>query len=101
MEIDIQNEIRKNVNDIAVIFRINVGTFKSNDGRFIATGVPAGFSDLFGFRKSDGKAVFLEVKTKTGRLSEKQEHFLKTMKSYGACVGVVRSVEDARRTILG
>ena len=47
----IQNEIRENVKDIAVIFRMNVGLLKGRSGKFVATGVPKGFSDLFGFRK--------------------------------------------------
>lgn len=96
----IQNEIRKNINDIAVIFRINVGVFKSKDGRTISTGVPSGFSDLFGFRKSDGKAIFLEIKTATGRASKEQLHFLDKMKEYGAITGIARSVEEAREIII-
>ena len=96
----IQNEIRKNVNDIAVIFRINVGVFKSEDGRCVSTVVPKGFSDLFGFRKSDGKAIFLEIKNEKGKASSDQVHFLKTMQEYGAITGIARSVEEAREIII-
>lgn len=96
----IQNEIRKNVNDIAVIFRINVGVFKSEDGKFVATGVPKGFSDLFGFRKSDGKAIFLEIKNEKGKARPEQIHFLKTMQDYGTITGIARSVEEAREIII-
>lgn len=96
----IQNEIRKNVNDLAVIFRINVGVFKSEDGRFVSTGVPKGFSDLFGFRKSDGKAIFLEIKNEKGKASSDQVHFLKTMAKFGAITGIARSVEEARNIII-
>ena len=50
----IQNEIRLALSESCVIFRMNVGAMKTPDGRYFDTGVPKGFSDLFGFRKSDG-----------------------------------------------
>lgn len=100
METDIQNEIRENVNDIAVMFRINVGLFFTKDGRPISTGVPTGFPDLFGFRKSDGKAIFLEIKKPKGVSSKKQKHFLAVMKKYKVIKGVARSVEEARKIII-
>ena len=96
----IQNEIRKNVNDIAVIFRMNVGLLKGRSGKFVATGVPKGFSDLFGFRKSDGKTIFLEIKNEKGKASSDQVHFLKTMAKFGAITGIARSVEEAREIII-
>lgn len=91
----IQNDIRVAVSPYAVIFRANVGKGRTFDGRYFDTGLPVGFSDLFGFRKSDGKMVFIEVKTTKGRPSEKQKHFLETMRNYGAIAGIARSVEDA------
>lgn len=94
-EIDIQNSIRLALNDIAVVFRGNVGKVRMADGRYFDTGLPKGFSDLFGFRKLDGRIFFLEVKNEKGRLREEQKHFLETMKNYGAIVGVARSPEQA------
>lgn len=94
-EHEIQNEIRAALAKECMIFRMNVGGLYTADGRFVRTGVPPGFSDLFGFRKRDGKAVFIEVKTPNGRLSEKQRHFLKVMCECGAIAGVARSVQDA------
>lgn len=91
----IQNEIRIALSDTCVIFRVNVGKGYTMDGRYFDTGVPRGFSDLFGFRKSDGKAVFIEVKTATSRPSKEQLHFLETMKKNGAIAGICRSTEDA------
>ena len=73
----IQNEIRAALMPYAVIFRANVGRVRTTDGRYFSTGLPAGFSDLFGFRKSDGKAVFIEVKTPSGRVTAQQENFLR------------------------
>lgn len=74
----IQNEIRIAITDNCIIFRMNVGTGYTFDGRYFNTGVPKGFPDLFGFRKSDGCAVFIEVKT--ARPSAEQVKFLETMR---------------------
>ena len=101
MEKDIQNAIRLGVNDLAVTFRANVGKLYTDDGRMIATGLPKGFPDLFGYRKSDGKIIFIEVKTAKGRLRPEQEKFLQTVQKDGCIAGVARSVEDARRIIQG
>lgn len=97
----IQNEIRAALSDSCVIFRINVGKGYTPDGRYFDTGVPKGFSDLFGIRKSDGKAVFIEVKTPIGRPTDQQRKFLKAMQNIGAIAGVCRSVEDAMKLIGG
>ena len=97
----IQNEIRLALSPYCVIFRINVGKGHTPDGRYFDTGVPKGFSDLFGFRKSDGKAVFIEVKTPTGKPSQEQLKFLDTMRKNGAVAGICRSIGDAMNLILG
>ena len=94
-EIDLQNEIRLALNEIAVTFRANVGVFFTRDGRPVSTGLPKGFSDLFGFRKSDGRIFFLEIKTAAGRLSQDQKKFIAAMQQLGAIAGVARSVDQA------
>jgi len=91
----IQNEIRLALSPYGVTFRMNVAKVRTPDGRFISTGVPKGFSDLFGVRKPDGRAVFIEVKTTKGKPTQEQLHFLETMRKNGAIAGVCRSVEDA------
>ena len=91
----IQNQIRLALAEYCVIFRINVGKGKTPDGRYFDTGVPTGFSDLFGVRKADGKAVFIEVKTKTGNPTLKQKQFIQQMKLNGAIAGVCRSADEA------
>lgn len=98
-ETDIQNTIRNGINDIAVMFRINVGSFKVGD-RIISTGVPKGFPDLFGFRRTDGKAIFLEVKTPKGKLRKEQEVFKEALSKQNIIYGVARSLEEAREIIL-
>lgn len=94
-EIDIQNSIRLALNEHAIVFRANVGTVRLADGRYFNTGLPKGFCDLFGYRKSDGRIFFIEVKNAKGRLRKEQEHFIKTMRSNGAIAGVCRSADEA------
>lgn len=91
----IQNRIRTALSPYAVVFRANVGKVKTPDGRFFDTGLPAGFSDLFGFRKSDGRMFFIEVKAARGKISDAQKIFITQMQQYGAIAGVCRSETDA------
>ena len=97
----IMNDIRLGVADECVTFRANVGKGYTKDGRYFDTGLPVGFSDLFGVRKSDGKAVFIEVKTQKGRVSENQEKFINAMQENHALAGVCRSVDDAKKLLKG
>ena len=83
------------------VVRANVGLFFTEDGRPIKTGLPKGFSDLFGHRLADCRAFYLEVKTATGRPTKDQLAFIAAMKKRGALAGIVRSVEDARRVLAG
>lgn len=80
-------------------FRGQVGLFFTKDGRPFKSGLPVGFSDLFGFRASDARAYFIEIKAPTGRISPAQTAFIEAMKKRGAIAGVARSVEDARRLL--
>lgn len=98
-EHEIQDEIRIAISPYATVFRINVGVGKTVDGRYFKTGVPSGFSDLFGVRKCDGRAVFIEVKTPKGRPTEKQINFINRMKEHGAIAGICRSAEEAKKLI--
>lgn len=95
----IQNAVRIALSEYATVFRANVGSGVTYDGRHFETGLPKGFSDLFGFRHSDGRIFFIEVKTPSGRLSSCQKIFLEQMRNYGAIAGVARSVDDAVRII--
>ena len=82
-EKEIQNLIRLGVNNIAVTFRANVGKLYTEDGRVIATGLPKGFPDLFGYCRKDGKIIFLEIKTAKGRLRPEQKQFLEQVQKDG------------------
>lgn len=115
-EHSIQNLIRICVSQqgLGILFRANVGEgwtgesiVKNPDGsitihnpRRLKTGLPIGFSDLFGVAEN-GKAVFIEVKSATGRLRKEQENFLRRMCQLGALAGVARSPEDAEKILAG
>lgn len=110
----IQQEIQLYTADEAVLFRTNAGKFWQ--GKVVWSneyqqkvlinlkpiiGLPDGYSDLSGVRKSDGKAVFIEVKRADGIVSEEQKNFIAAMRNYNALAGVARSIEDAREIIHG
>lgn len=98
-EADVQNSIRLALSPHAITFRTNVGKVKTVDGRWFDTGLTKGHSDLTGFKKTDGRIFFIEVKNKKGRPSKEQLHFIKTMQSNGALAGIARSAEDALKII--
>ncbi len=93
----IQNDIRVAVSQCdCTVFRANVGKVLMENGRWFDTGLPKGFPDLFGFRHSDGKFFFIEVKNETGRLRDDQKRFASMLKKYpNVLYGVARSVDDA------
>lgn len=77
------------------VTRANVGTFFTEDGRPIKTGLPVGFSDLFGHRAGDARAFYVEVKKPGGRVSKEQVAFIAAMQRRGAIAGIARSVDEA------
>ncbi|TLQ21738.1 VRR-NUC domain-containing protein [Lactobacillus helveticus] len=92
----IQNEIQIALSKHQCnVFRANVGKIRLPDGRFFNTGLPNGFPDLVGFRWTDGKIFFIEVKNAKGRLRPDQIVFHKMLQSHNIIHGVARSVEDA------
>lgn len=82
------------------VFRANVGKTRTPDGRFFSTGLPKGFTDLFGTRWVDGKSFYIEVKDTTGKPSEAQIRFHHMLASHNIIHGIARSVEDARMIAL-
>lgn len=112
MERVVQSEIRIAVNPYALMFRTNAGEFwqgkrvwSKEFGQFVlinlnkVEGLPKGYSDLSGVRRRDGRAVFIECKTPTGKVREDQIRFIETVRSCGAVAGVARSVEEALKII--
>lgn len=97
-ETALMNEIQATLSQHGRCFRANVGSVRMANGRYFSTGLPKGFSDLFGVR-DDGKAFFVEVKTEKGRVSKDQSNFIRVMQSIGALAGVARSTTDALEII--
>lgn len=99
-----EHEIQKRI-QVAVsrngctIFRTNVGKVKTADGRWFDTGLPKGFPDLMGFRWSDGRIFFIEVKSATGRPRPEQLTFHRFLQSHSVIHGIARSPEDALKII--
>lgn len=115
----LQNEIRNQLAGKALIFRANTGQGWTGDrverlggGRVMIhgarpfnTGLPPGFSDLFGMvptvitqdmvGQTLGVFTAIEVKTAVGRVSPKQAAFLRAVNDNGGKSGVARSVDDA------
>lgn len=83
------------------VFRANVGKIHTPDGRFFSTGLPKGFPDLFGFRWTDGKIFFIEVKNAKGRPRADQVAFHKMLQSHNIIHGIARSVKDALMIVQG
>ncbi|WP_288531045.1 VRR-NUC domain-containing protein [uncultured Secundilactobacillus sp.] len=101
-EHDLQNQVRVALSlHGCTVFRANVGKVRMPNGRWFDTGLPNGFSDLFGFRNSDGKIFFIEMKNEIGRLRPDQVRFGEVMKNRNVLYGVARSVEDALKIVEG
>lgn len=96
-ETAIQNVIRAVLSEIGIVRRNNVGTYLTPYGKPIVIGIP-GEPDLTLFTKT-GETIFIEIKTPTGRQSEKQKHFQKVVESYGFRYVILRSAEDAKKLI--
>ena len=99
-EQQIQNDIRVAVNlDNCRVFRSNVGKVKLPNGKFFQTGLPPGYPDLHGYKISNGKMFYLEVKTPTGRPRPDQIQFHNQLMSNHIIHGIARSTEDALKII--
>ncbi|MHB1651411.1 MAG: VRR-NUC domain-containing protein [Desulfitobacteriaceae bacterium] len=108
-EHDIQNKIRLEFGQHTggILFRANVGqawtgsrierhmdgSITIYEARPFNTGLPQGFSDLFGVLPG-GRAVFLEIKAPGSKPTKDQINFIEQMQYAGAAAGVARSIED-------
>ena len=82
-----------------VWYRSNTGAFAgeyNGKKRFVRFGVP-GMSDIGGVL--NGRAIFIECKTATGKLSENQITFGEQVTRAGALYAVVRSLEELEAVI--
>ena len=81
------------------IFRTNTGTVEMKRGGYFRAGPPSGFPDLTGFKDSNGKIFFIEVKKRTGRARDDQIQFHYMLANHGIIHGIARSPEDALKII--
>ena len=115
----VQNQIRNALAGRCLTFRANVGcawagskverlpggSVLIHDARPFNTGLPPGFSDLFGLvpvtvtpdMVGERLARFfaLEIKSATGRASDQQSRFLDAVRLNGGLAGVARSAGEA------
>lgn len=83
------------------VFRANVARVRLDDGRWFDSGLPTGFSDLFGFTPApDLRPFFVEVKSATGRVRQEQSDFLEAMRARGAIAIVCRDPDDCVAQVL-
>lgn len=85
--------------------KVEPGDVIVRKARVFDTGLPPGFSDLFGLRsvvitpdmvgQTIAQFVAMEVKTDTGRASDRQGNFLAAVRARGGLAGIVRSPDDA------
>ncbi len=96
----IQNDIRVALSkNHCTVFRINVGTVKTVDGRFFNAGVPSGHPDLYCFKWSNGKICYIEVKNEKGKPRQDQIQFHKMLTKHGIVHGIARSADDAVKIV--
>lgn len=124
-ESDLQALVWAEVSKSGRLFRANVGQawtgnkiYKTDDGglfipepRPFKTGLPDGFSDLFGIvpiritnkhiGQTMGVFAAIEVKAPKGRIRPAQSNFIEQVLKLGGLAGIARSVEDARKIIDG
>lgn len=77
------------------IFRNALVAAHKPSGAVIRGGLGEGTADLIGFLAPGGWFLAIEVKSATGRASEGQLAFLDTVRRFGGCALVARSVDDA------
>lgn len=87
------------------IFRNNVGSARTEDGRFIRFGLCPGSSDLIGWTEyviqpgDVGRTISvftaIEIKTATGRATCQQRNFIDAVRRSGGIAGIARSSEQA------
>jgi hypothetical protein len=114
----IQNEIRNALAGQCLLFRANVGRAWTGDvtrlpdgsilirnPRPFDTGLPPGFCDLFGLVLREitqedvgttlGVYIAADVKSVTGKATDKQAAYLRAVNNHGGVAGIWRSVADA------
>jgi len=79
------------------LFRINV--IAARQGQRFIRSAPPGHPDLAGILAPSGRAIYIEIKSATGRLSKQQARFRDMARAMGALYILARSVEDVSRAL--
>lgn len=80
---------------VAFFWRQNTGAMAIGEGkakRFVRYGIK-GQPDIQGYLK-DGRALFIECKSRTGKVTPEQKEFLERAEKHNAVAFVARSVSD-------
>lgn len=87
---------------VAFFWRQNTGAMAIGEGkarRFVRFG-PKGMPDICGYL-TDGRALYIECKTRTGRISPEQQEFHDRAKKAGCVAIFARSVSDVFQVLDG
>lgn len=82
------------------LHRVNVGRVRTPDGRYFSTGVPTGYPDLSGYRRHDGKAVYIECKVHPNKPSPQQLEFIQKAQECNCIAGICYSPEEALQLVI-
>lgn len=75
------------------LWRNNTGAASTKTGQVVRFGVP-GQADISGVLAPHGRRIEIEVKSATGRQSQKQRRFQAMIEKHGGLYVLARSVED-------
>lgn len=93
-ESDLLNQLIRAAYPVVELYRINVGSVKTADGRWFSTGAPKGYPDLSGEipkqRTKSGTAlpIYIEGKVYPNKPTPEQITFLEKKKADGCIAGV-------------
>ena len=99
-ETNLQLRIMVALSHTCVLVRVPAGMFWAGPDRDVPVKVAMpGHPDLAGYRRSDGKAVYIEVKTRRGKVTKEQEQFLAQARQAGCLAGIARSIKEAEEIV--
>lgn len=100
-----ESDIQKGVRDLLALCKVPHSVTDASrafgpDGKARRSKVDEGWPDISGVLPPSGRALFIETKSRAGRLSPGQRKKIAELRSAGALVFVPRSVEDLARGLI-
>lgn len=77
----------------------NVAVYDRNIGGFRRNSTKLGVSDIIGYQKKTGRAIYVEIKTGKDKLSDEQRAFLIDALKNGCIAFECRCIEDITRRL--